>query len=530
MSMRISVVIATRDRGPLLVRLIDQLCAQTMDSQDVEVIVVDDGSAEPVEPMLTGRPRRIQPRVCRIPWSGQAVARHQGTLLATGDILVFLDDDMQVAPGFLEAQRARHEAAPRAVVLGRIRPDPGLRGMPLFERYHARQLERWRQAVMAGAVSARGIHVCTGNVSMPRAEYVRAGGFDATLRRSEDRELGIRLEKIGCQFVYADEVESVHCSDHASLRVWLRRAYLYGRFDYRIAALHPDLPAAHPWTFWAQIHPLSRPVLALALLAPMLGRALSRMAYGAAVGADRLRLATVALTLTAFSYALEYFSGLRDEYGSFTAFRNDIRGLRRRGAFAAFCAAVRADHDSVRYNREKYRGEQISRLQLASDLVTKVGFQMLVVYRVMRLFVAWRVPAIPKVVSRLIRHIYGAEIHWDTRIAPGVSIVHGVGLVLSHGAVVDEGCILFQNVTLGENRDPRSGIVGAPHLGRGVHVGPGATLLGPIRVGEGSKVAAHVVLMRSIPEGSLVTSPEPQVTTRRKVGISVDVRFGAQAV
>ena len=54
----------------------------------------------------------------------------------------------------------------------------------------------------------------------------------------------------------------------------------------------------------------------------------------AAVVADRIWLATVALTLTAFSYALEYFSGLRDEYGSFTAFRNDIRGLRRRGAFA----------------------------------------------------------------------------------------------------------------------------------------------------------------------------------------------------
>ena len=207
-----------------------------------------------------------------------------------------------------------------------------------------------------------------------------------------------------------------------------------------------------------------------------------------------------------------------------------IRGLRRRGAFAEICAAVRADHDSVRYNREKYRGEQISRLQLASDLVTKVGFQMLVVYRVMRLFVAWRVPVMPKVVSRLIRHVYGAEIHWDTRIAPGVSIVHGVGLVLSHGAVVDEGCILFQNVTLGENRDPWSGIVGAPHLGRGVHVGPGATLLGPIHVGEGSKVAAHVVLMRSIPEGSLVSSPEPQITTRRRTGMSVDVRFGAQAV
>ena len=519
MNPRISVVIATRDRGRSVVRLVGQLNAQALDADDFEIIVVDDGSREPAEPMLDRTVGRIRPRVRRIPWSGQAVVRHEGALMARGRILVFLDDDMQVGPAFLAAQLARHEASPRAVVLGRIRPDPDLGRMPLFERYHARQLDRWRASVMAGRVAARGIHLCTGNVSMTRNDYLAVGGFDPTLKRSEDRELGIRLDKSGCRFVYADEVESVHCSDHASLSVWLRRAYLYGRFDLRIAALHTDMPLAHPWKFWALIHPLSRPIVALALLAPRLGRALSRAAYVGAWMADLSRLRGLALTLTAFSYALEYFSGLRDEYGSFRAFWHGTRAgsTVRVGAFRSFREAIRADHDAIRRAREKYRGETISSARLPTDLMTKVGFQMLAAYRVMRLLVAWRVPLAPMVVSRLIRHLYGAEIHWNTRIAPGVCIVHGVGLVLSHGAEIGEGCILFHNVTLGESRDPRTGVVGAPRLGRSVHVGPGVTLLGPIEIGAGSKVAAGAVLMRTIPPGSLVAPAEPVVTSRRRV-------------
>lgn len=532
MSPRISVVIATRDRGQSVVRLVDQLNAQTLEADDFEIVVVDDGSDEPVEPMLARTSRRVSPRLFRIPWSGQAVARHEGASMACGDILVFLDDDMQVGPGFLAALVARHESWPRTVVLGRISPAPGLDRMPLFERYHARQLERWRQAVLAGDIEPRGIHLCTGNVSMTRSDYFRVGGFDPTLRRSEDRELGIRLETDGCRFVYADELESVHCSDHASLRVWLRRAYLYGRFDYRIAQLHPDVPIAHPWKFWALIHPVSRPIVAIALVAPLLGRALSRAAYGAAVVAGRVRLTGLALTLTALCYALEYFSGLRDEYGSFQAFWTDTRRSRPGAldALRACCAAIVADHDAVRLNRAKYRGEKIPRMRLVSDLVTKIGFQMLAMYRIMRLLVAWGVPVLPMVMSRVIRHLYGAEIHWATRIAPGVSIVHGVGLVLSHGAEIGEGCILFHNVTLGESRDARSGVVGAPRLGRNVHVGPGATLLGPIVVGDASKIAAGVVLMRSVAEGNLVSSPDPVITVRHLARVPTVEHLQQQAV
>ena len=182
----------------------------------------------------------------------------------------------------------------------------------------------------------------------------------------------------------------------------------------------------------------------------------------------------------------------------------------------AFAQSVRADFGSVQRYREKYHRERISLARLPLDAVRKVGFQMLLATRLMRLARDARIPLLPMVASRLIRHLYSAEIHWDTELADGISIVHGTGLVLSHGAKIGPGCILFHNVTLGEALDPDTKESGAPTLGRDVHVGPGATLLGPIHVGDGTKIMAGAVLTRSVPPNSLVKPADAEVTVRSR--------------
>lgn len=175
---------------------------------------------------------------------------------------------------------------------------------------------------------------------------------------------------------------------------------------------------------------------------------------------------------------------------------------------------VRADFGSHQRYRGKYHGDAIPLSKLPPSLVTKIGLQMLACVRVMRALDDASVPLLPQVMSRLIRHAYGAEIHWKSQIAPGISLVHGNGLVISHRARVAQGCILFQNVTLGEGVDPDTREVGAPTLEEDVHVGPGATLIGPIRVGAGTKIMAGAVLTHSVPPNSLVRSPEPVVVER----------------
>ena len=526
---RISVVVATHNRHASLRRLMADLAAQTLFASEYEVILVDDGSEEPAAPKLVGltTPRNL--RSIRRAQGGPAAARHDGVMLSVGQVIVFVDDDMQLEPDFLEAHLRHHKAVegPR-VVLGNILPSEDLASLPLFERYHARQLDRFRDAAAAGTTTLRGVHLCTGNVSMRRTAYLAVGGFNNTLRRSEDRELGVRLEKAGCTFVYEPKAASRHDSDHTDLGVWLRRAYLYGRFDTKIGRLHPDVDNTHPWRFWSLVNPLSRPVIAVAMAAPALGRIMSRVSYAAAAVLDRLHVRKPAVTLTALTYGLEYFRGMREECGTLAQTRAEIRkhelrwgatsGSSVMGAWRNAMAAIRADYEATRRQRLKYHGEVIPAGRIWLDLFRKVGFQTLAAYRLMRFFREARIPLVPQIISRLIRHLYSAEIHWDARIEPGVSIVHGVGLVLSHAAVVGEGCILFHNVTLGENLDPVTGHIGAPRLEANVHVGPGATLLGPITVGEGTKIMASAVLMRSVRARSLVQVPEAQVTSRQPSG------------
>jgi serine acetyltransferase len=191
-------------------------------------------------------------------------------------------------------------------------------------------------------------------------------------------------------------------------------------------------------------------------------------------------------------------------------------------AFQEFRDAVLADHQAMRSGREKYRtdGSSMNSAGLVGDAVQKIGFQMMLAYRLMRFVRALGIPLAPQLLSRLIRHLYGAEIHWDATVAPGVSIVHGSGLVLSHGSVVGAGSILFQGVTLGESIDPFSREVGAPKLESNVHVGPGAVLLGPIVVGEGTKIMANVVLDRSVPAGSVVRSSAVIVDSRQTARVA----------
>jgi serine O-acetyltransferase len=180
--------------------------------------------------------------------------------------------------------------------------------------------------------------------------------------------------------------------------------------------------------------------------------------------------------------------------------------------------AIRVDFQAIQRYRAKYHHDQIADSRIVSDFVTKIGFQMVATVRMMQAVDAAKIPLAPQVVSRMIRHLYGAEVHWKAKIAPGVTFVHGNGLVISKDATIGPGCILFHNVTLGQGIDPNTRKVGGPTLGADVHVGPGATLIGPIHIGDGTKIAAGAVVMQSVPARSLVASPPVVIQSRERTG------------
>lgn len=324
MEPELSVVMATYNRPLLLERLLGQFARQSLAPERFELVVVDDGSAEPVSARIDPGAYPFALRLLVQANAGAAAARHRGILAARAPLLVIVDDDMQVEPGFLAAHLAAHPAGSRRAVLGRIRADPELHEMPFFERWYAHRLDTLAEKVLSGRYTLHGSALYTGNVSLRRADYLAVGGFDPALRRSEDAELGLRLVESGVELAFSDEAVTLHGSDHTSEEVWLRRAFLYGVYDSRIGKKHPHLKDADPWRFLSKLRPAARPFVAAAAVAPSLTRPVSRAALAAVKAADAAGLEQLAFAGSAVVYSMEYFRGVREEAGSL---RSALRGF-----------------------------------------------------------------------------------------------------------------------------------------------------------------------------------------------------------
>ena len=328
--MNVSVVVATYNRGPLLRRLIDDLERQSLASDRFDVTVVDDGSREPAKDILAGMKPRFALRVERQDNQGPGAARDRGVKVSKQPLVVFIDDDMELPTDFLEAHLDAI-AGGLSVVQGLIAPDPGLDDMPIFERFHADQLERFIASVGQGTAVVRGVDLCTGNLSMLRSAYEGVGGFDKSLGRSEDRELGVRLESAGEKLGLSARAKTTHRSDHASLEVWRTRAFNYGVYDHRISEKHEQIETADPWRFWFMVNPVSRPLLLAATGLPFVGKRLADVSIHAAMAFDRLGIERLAIAGTTLCYGLEYFRGVREDCGSLTETASDfVRYLGKR--------------------------------------------------------------------------------------------------------------------------------------------------------------------------------------------------------
>lgn len=519
--MKLSVVVATYNRLSSLEQLLSQLALQAGLPGPFEVVVVDDGSASPVAPALENRRYPFTLTVHTQQNAGAAAARDVGVRRAQGELVVIIDDDMQVDPDFLRHHLACHADGERTVVIGRIAADDSLATRPLFERWHQALLDRMARQLASGEVVPGGKHFFTGNVSLPRRAFLEVGGFDSTMRQSEDVELGLRLEKAGLKFKFADDAVTRHASDHSALAFFRRRAFRYGGFDRELWRKHPDRREASPWRFWTDLNRLTVPFLATALLAPEMGETLGTAVLAISEAVDRLGAERAAYAGTTLGYSIDYFRGVRSANGTLGAtFVELCQHLSRfdqghTAAWARVCADLAEDQRVMRRNEHRYGHHTPSDGKLLRDTATKIGLQMLAAYRVMRALRELRLERAAKVVSRAIRHLYGSDIHWDAELAPGVMIVHGMGMAISHAARVGRGCTLFQHVTLGVGMDPISGKTGAPTLEENVSVGAGAVLVGPITIGANAKIMAGAVVTESVPPGVVVETPRPTIRQRK---------------
>ncbi|MEZ0391874.1 MAG: serine O-acetyltransferase EpsC [Pseudobdellovibrionaceae bacterium] len=114
-----------------------------------------------------------------------------------------------------------------------------------------------------------------------------------------------------------------------------------------------------------------------------------------------------------------------------------------------------------------------------------------------------------RLVSEFSRFLTGIEIHPGARIGSRLVIDHGMGVVIGETAEIGDDCVIFHGVTLGGVKfDPTKR---HPTVGNKVLIGTGAKILGPIHLGDGSKIGANAVVTKDVAAGSVIIGPKAEI-------------------
>ena len=149
---------------------------------------------------------------------------------------------------------------------------------------------------------------------------------------------------------------------------------------------------------------------------------------------------------------------------------------------------------------------------LAHPFLHYKGFHALQAYRVAHWLWGKGRKSLALYLQSRISEIFAVDIHPAARMGKGILIDHGTGVVIGETAVVGDDVSLLHEVTLGgtgkESGDRH------PKIGNGVLIGAGAKILGNVRIGSGSKVAAGSVVLNEVPPHATVAGVPAKMVGR----------------
>ena len=202
----ITVLMPTHNRPEHVTAALEALAGQFEREVPFSVVVVDDGSVPAVDLDPGLYPFRLILR--RLEKNcGRSAARNAGLALVDSPLVVFLDDDMRVLPGFIRAFREAMDPAERAVGLGSVCFHPDVPRDALTRYLETRGIAKLRANE---PIPFR--YFLTYNSAVPTFLLREVGGFSERVRAwgGEDIELAWRLQKHGARFVRVPQARAYH--------------------------------------------------------------------------------------------------------------------------------------------------------------------------------------------------------------------------------------------------------------------------------------------------------------------------------
>ena len=185
------------------------------------------------------------------------------------------------------------------------------------------------------------------------------------------------------------------------------------------------------------------------------------------------------------------------------------------------CRTVQKCIDTVREDVQAFRERDPAATSDWEVLFLYSGLHALEAHRVAHVLHKRGYRLSARAISQFAKFVTGVEIHPGATIGRGLVIDHGTGVVIGETAEVGDNCTIYQGVTLGGTGKD----IGKRHptIGNNVLIGAGAKVLGPFRVGDGSKIAANAVVLEAIPENSTAVGIPARVVKRGDSRVKYDL-------
>lgn len=328
----ISIIIPTHNRSASLLRTLDALRVQTYPLQQVEVLVVADGCSDGTVEGLRHYTAPFALYFIEQTNQGAAAARNHGAAYAKGQLLLFLDDDVEPTPPLIKSHVRAHQNRPSRVVIGPY--PPVLQGRADFINIFMRTWSETKFLAMRQP-SHRYTYrdLLSGNLSLEAELFTRLGGFDPAFRScgGEDYEFGVRLIKAGVPFTFASDALCYHYNHETTdLDRLFERMRREGHSDVLIGLRHPELrptlPIAHIEAYCASLRYIMRTLaLTLAFRLPKAGDLLAIPLRRVLDLLERIRLRGPWLWLCRGLRGYWYCRGVVEELGTPKALNGFLR-------------------------------------------------------------------------------------------------------------------------------------------------------------------------------------------------------------
>ena len=238
--MKLTVVIPTYNRRTVIEQTLPTVLDQTLPASEYEVVVIVDGSADGTAAALRRINSPVRIRVIEQENRGQAAARNVGLKVATGELVLFLDDDLFCERNLMAEHIAAHVDG-NSLVFGPVLVSPKS-SENLATKWLRFVTDDWLSQLEHKGISWPDNAIVSPNSSVRRDIILATGGFDERFFRGfEDWELGQRLWERGVRFQFCPSALTHQYYTKSSNDYILGDAVLWGTNEVLFCQKHPEM-------------------------------------------------------------------------------------------------------------------------------------------------------------------------------------------------------------------------------------------------------------------------------------------------